>query len=350
MVSRLGQATNRNVREEQHDGTVTKGPQASDFAWAYTDEPHATRRTQMLQKYPQLKKLFGPEPLTKWAVLPPILLQLYLSTLAASWSWPKWFLISYAIGATLNHNLFLAIHEVSHNLAFKKPLYNQMLMVLCNFPIAYPYWASFKAYHMEHHRFQGHDGVDTDIPTKWEGQIFNTPLRKFFFCIFQILFYAIRPLLVRPIPFCAVHKVAFVVGMAFNALWAYCFGAQAWFYLICSTFFAGALHPLSGHFISEHYMFVPGHETYSYYGILNYLAWNVGYHNEHHDFPYIPWTRLPEVRKIAPEFYDPLPSYDSWCGVLWNFIFTENVTCFSRTKRHPLDASGKPKLPSEAEE
>ena len=50
-----------------------------------------------------------------------------------------------------------------------------------------------------------------------------------------------------------------------------------------------------------------------------------GYHVEHHDFPTIPWTRLPQVRKIAPEFYAHLTSYPSWCHVIWRFVFDPAV-------------------------
>jgi len=121
-------------------------------------------------------------------------------------------------------------------------------------------------------------------------------------------------------------------------------------YLIASSFFAGSLHPCAGHFIAEHYLWDGlAQETYSYYGPLNMLAYNVsliffttrradphakvGYHNEHHDFPSIPWTRLPVLRALAPEFYDTIPSHPSWPMIIVNFIRDQDVGMFARAKR-----------------
>ena len=78
---------------------------------------------------------------------------------------------------------------------------------------------------------------------------------------------------------------------------------------------------------------VPLPETYSYYGPLNVLTYNVGLHNEHHDFPAVPWTRLPALHEIAGEFYDELPCHKSWVLVMWQFILDPEVGLWCRVKR-----------------
>lgn len=123
-------------------------------------------------------------------------------------------------------------------------------------------------------------------------------------------------------------------------------GTNALTYLIMSSFLAGSLHPCAAHFIAEHYVFekssvsarevsstAPVPETFSYYGPLNILTYNVGLHNEHHDFPAIPWTRLPLLHRIASEYYTDLPSHKSWIWVIWQFIWDKEVGLWCRVKR-----------------
>ena len=74
-------------------------------------------------------------------------------------------------------------------------------------------------------------------------------------------------------------------------------------------------------------------ETYSYYGPLNTIAFNVGYHNEHHDLPSVPWNRLPELRKRAPEFYNTLKAHRSWTLLFFRFLFDPSITLHSRMLR-----------------
>ena len=264
-----------------------------------------------------------------------------------SWSF---LLTAYAIGATANQNLFLAIHEISHNLAFRSPLANRLFAIVANLPIGIPYSASFRPYHLTHHKSLGVDGLDTDLPTALEAWFLDSVAGKAFFCTFQILFYAIRPMMVYKLPLTWLHAMNVVAQLTFDYLIVRFFGGKALGYFILSSFFAGSLHPCAVHFIAEHYVLgqdsrsttasttsaaklVPPPETYSYYGILNAITYNVGLHNEHHDFPAIPWTRLWKLNAIANEFYRDLPCHHSWVKVAWQFMSDKEVGLWCRVKR-----------------
>ena len=121
--------------------------------------------------------------------------------------------------------------------------------------------------------------------------------------------------------------------MAANAVILRYLGWKALFYTVWSALCGMSLHPAAGHLIAEHYQWIKTQETYSYYGVMNFFNYNVGYHNEHHDFPKIPWTRLHKVREIAPEFYTNLKSHTSYMALFWRFITDDSLGPFSRIKR-----------------
>jgi len=309
----------------------------TDFFWDDNDEPHAARRKAIMKAHPEVSKLTGPEWRSKYICLFALVLpQVWLSVVTADLPWLPYLAIAYVFGATITQALFLAIHELAHNLFFKSPLHNRLFSMVANWPIGIPYTIPFRGYHLEHHKFQGVDGVDTDVPSYFEAQHIRGPLSKTAWACCQILTYALRPMFIKAQDITAMHVTNWAVQIAFDAAMLYAFGWRPLAYMVLCILLAGGLHPCAGHFISEHYVFphlAPKQETYSYYGPLNYLTWNVGYHNEHHDFPYIPWSRLPELRRIAPEFYDNLAVCESWVGVIWDYIMRDDVGPYNRVKR-----------------
>lgn len=329
--SPLSYLGNNKVFSEEN---IAKNKPLQNFEFNDGEQYHSERRKQMLKKYPQIEKL----AVTEWRTLPItfvlVLFQVTLSILLRDYYDQWWFyVICYVIGATVTHALFLAIHEITHFLCMKSAKANYLLAMIANFPIIFPYAASFKEYHLDHHVKLGVDGVDVDIPTHAEAMLFCNVLGKAVFLFFQIFFYALRPVIVRPKPLNQWHFLNIATQLTFDVILFYNFGIGPFIYFLASAFLAGGYHPCAGHFIAEHYTFVPGYETYSYYGILNWLCFNVGYHNEHHDFPNIPWSNLPKVREIAPEFYKDLPYHTSWVLVLWRFVTDPNISLYNRIKK-----------------
>jgi len=307
--------------------------QRDDFHLSYTDEPHITRRKEILEKYPEIENLFGHDSRPVPYVLAIIASQLTIAYFQSTWSLPFFLFVAWSYGGTANHSLSLMTHELSHNLVFAKKTHNEYFGILCNVAMGVPSSTMFKRYHMEHHVFQGDKVRDVDIPTEWEGRTFRGPIMKALWLFLTPVFYAGRPMVMNHKTPRKLDMINTAVIVATDILIAYLFGIRGLLYLVASTCLGMGLHPVAGHFVAEHFVFEENTETYSYYGALNLVSWNVGYHNEHHDFPRVPGWKLPLVKQIASEFYDPLPQHKSYVKVLWDFITDPRITPFSRVVR-----------------
>jgi sphingolipid 4-desaturase/C4-monooxygenase len=303
------------------------------FLWSSGPEPHAARRREMLEKYPAVKMLYGPSARTKYVCTVLVVVQLGLAFLLRDAPWWLILMVAYGVGGVMNQTLLLAIHEISHNLAFKRPVLNRWFGLFVNLPIGVPVSAAFREYHLLHHTQQGTDGIDTDVPTNWESRWVKGTAMKLLWVLFQGLAYALRPLFMLPLRPNRWVVANLLVQLCFDWVIFHWFGAKSLAYFPISSLIVMGLHPIAGHYISEHYVIAPPQETYSYYGPLNALTFNVGYHNEHHDFPYIAGANLPKLRALAPEYYESLVHYKSWTKALWDYITRDDLCATSRVKR-----------------
>jgi sphingolipid delta-4 desaturase len=90
----------------------------TDFEWSYDDEPHKTRRVEILKKYPEIKKLFGYDEKFKYVCAGLVFTQIASLYYLQDKSWQFLLIAAYCFGGVVNHSLSLAVHEISHNLAF----------------------------------------------------------------------------------------------------------------------------------------------------------------------------------------------------------------------------------------
>lgn len=310
-------------------------PPRTDFVWSTEREPHRGRTQEILARHPEVRALIGRNPYTGLLILGTVALQLGVAYLLRDASW--WWIIgtAYLVGAFADHALFVMVHECAHNLVFRRGWMNLVASIVANLPQLFPSAISFRRYHLKHHAYQGVHELDADLPSYWEARLIQQwfvgkALWLLLFPVFQIA----RTARTREI---AVMDrwvaVNWVVQIAFTvAVWQL-MGPHAMGYLVLSFFFSIGLHPLGARWIQEHFLTTDEQETSSYYGPVNRVALNVGYHNEHHDFPSVPWHRLPALRAAAPEAYDDLHAHRSLSRLLVRFLFDQELSLFHRVVR-----------------
>lgn len=303
------------------------------------DRSHAERRKLILEKYPQVRDLFGKDRLTFKITVAIFFGQLMLAAMLGSLGLSYWwlsFVMALFVGAFANHANFVIIHDSIHNCVFESPLANKWNAILADLSNTFPTAMGFRCYHIKHHSHLSCYDYDADIPSRWEVEwVGNSSWRKavwmFFFPAIQI---ARLARLRGTVPMWGTWTyINFAVIAVFDLFVLFAFGANALLYLFLSGWFSvGGLHPLSARWVQEHFAFAPDQGTFDYYGPLNLLALNIGYHNEHHDFPEVPWTRLPKLKAIAPEFYETLHCHRSWTALLMAFILDPSYSLVTRSE------------------
>lgn len=306
-----------------------------DFQWSNECEPHKLRTKEIITDHPEIRSLIGKNRVTFLVILLCVSIQIGLAYFLKSSSWWLVFAVAYCVGAFACHTLFVCMHEAAHNLIFKKRVLNTWAGIIGNLPLVLPSSVSFQKYHLKHHSFQGVEELDGDMPYKWEAKLIdNSWLGKAIWLLFYPLFQVFRPIRLKEInPFDGWTIVNWVVEFTFMAAIVYFFGAKAVVFLTASFFFSVGLHPLGARWVQEHFLTHGDQETKSYYGPMNGVNLNVGYHNEHHDFPSIPWNNLPKIKEYAGEHYNHLGHHTSYTKLLFQFLFDKKISVFSRMAR-----------------
>jgi sphingolipid delta-4 desaturase len=266
-------------------------------------------------------------------------------------SWIIWLPCAYIVGATIDHALWVLIHESCHSLILRSRVGNRMMAMIANIPLLVPGAMSFFKYHLLHHRHLGELDLDAGIPGPTEARIVGRSalLKALWIAGYIFVTGVVRPRRLKTNVLDGWTVLNTIFQLLILAAFIRFTGLAPFKYLVASTIFAIGFHPLGGRWIQEHFALAPDQETYSYYGPLNKVSFNAGYHNEHHDLVTIPWMYLPRIRRMAPEFYDGLASYRSWSGVLFQFVNDRSLSLFtyivrpntrSRPPASPLPAPG----------
>lgn len=261
-----------------------------DFARDDLDEPHLKRKHTILREHPEVEKLYGTDIRTLYVALLVDAVQLGLAYYFGHNRVSGWLFIltAYVVGATLTGVVGVLIHEACHCLVTRNKIMNRYVGLIANVCLPVPIAQSFRRYHIQHHTYQGVEGMDPDLPLEWEKRLIRgNMLCKLLWILIYPFMYVIRGAVMqqqlghKPSKWELIN-VAFTVSV--DVLVQRFCGWKGLLYLFLSLYFGYSLHPGAAHFIQEHYTFDDGQETYSYYGVLNVPFMNIGYHNEHHDF------------------------------------------------------------------
>ncbi|MDF1857014.1 fatty acid desaturase [Pseudooceanicola sp.] len=300
---------------------------------------HMEMRRNAVSDHPELRKLTGTQPLTVLAL--PVILAVHWGMAWAVSDAPIWviFIAAFFVGQIAIHAAGSLAHETAHKLIFsgdraKLGFDIGLEWILSSYGkqliYQYEHISSHHPYIGDYERDYEHEDIcalQSRMMLRSENPRLQHLLTGF------VLFIHLLPLgtivgdaLIGRVNKWASHRpqsdpdrhigamqppksqmrLFMVVSALSNITLLALFGPWALLYhLWALSLFLGKFGIWNlGQSLSEHQGTDEITPTRSYYGWLNWLLFNTGYHNEHHTFAGVPWTRLPELRRRAPEVFN----------------------------------------------
>lgn len=280
---------------------------------------HDERRKRLLAEHPEVRRLVGFNRWTGLAVIGCVALQFTLAWAVGGLPWWAVVVLAYLVGAFISHAIGVLIHDAAHDLIFRSATANKVIAIIANLPLLFPAAMDFRSKHLKHHAHVGEpDGADTQAPQSWDFRfVTNGWKRAIWHMAGPILTHSDAPTS-RPSVWISVNVAANVLV---TAAVLYFLGLKAIVFLGVAGVMAFGHHPVGVRRYGEHLTLRAGQPTTSYYGPLNWVSFDVGYHVEHHDLPSVPWNRLRALHQTAPELYASLAAVPSWVGLLYQLTF-----------------------------
>lgn len=332
-------------------------------------------RREALRAHPELSGLSGTDPRTALAL--PVLLGVhwFIAWLVSDSSILVIGLTAFVVGQLVYHSAASLIHESCHKLIFREPRPKLAFDLALEFILTtYGKQLIYQHQHItSHHPYMGdyardyeHEDICALQARQYIGQ--TSPGKQKLLTGLTLFIHALpmgsiiigdlilphayawasgrpqrdpvdrftgtRPSWADMAPYIAVSLVSNATMLWLLGPWAVLY--HAW----TASFFLGKLGISNlGQSLSEH----PGTDnenpTRSTYGPINWLLFNTGYHNEHHSFPTVPWTRLPELHKGAPEVFHA-KAEKSYLGC-WIDHVRGNFTASRDLEMHTQDHSAR---------
>jgi len=327
---------------------------------------HNEMRREALRIDPAIRDLSGPFPCT--ALVLPLLIGLHWAIAWLVSSQPVWiiFLAAFVPGQLLVHAMGALLHETAHRLVFRRDSHKLCFDLLLEVGMTtYGRQLTYQHEHItSHHPHIGdyeRDYEHEDICAIQARRVLkaSNPGLQRLATLLTLLIHALPlgPVIgdmvlprinrwlsgfppgdpqrdigaTRP----PAWQVRLFVGVSLcsNLAVLLLFGPWGLLYQVLSvSLFVGKLGVWNlGQSLSEHQGDDTVNPTRSHYGRINLLLFNTGYHNEHHTFPNVPWSRLPAVRKSAPQMFNH-EAPKGYAAYWWEHIRQD----FSPSRRNAL--------------